>query len=225
MPLSDKEILAARERGDIVIEPFDIRCLGTDSYDVRLGEFYYEEENGGRRDVLNPFDRESVLETWQELPLKAILMGECTWWFECGGEEVPGWQATDQVIWLEPSETILAHTQEFIGTRRNYTTKMFARSSAGRAMIGVCKCAGKGDVGFFNRWTMEITSFSRFHTIPLKVGMRIAQIEFLHVGETLRTYGVTHGKYQDGADLDAIKASWRPGMMLPQFYNDWELKK
>jgi dCTP deaminase len=43
MPLSDKEILAARERGDIVIEPFDERQLGTDSYDVRLGEFFYRE--------------------------------------------------------------------------------------------------------------------------------------------------------------------------------------
>ena len=223
MPLSDKEILAARERGDIVIEPFEQRQLGTDSYDVRLGEFYFEEESAGRWLVLNPFDPAAVLETWQELPLQAGRMGEHEWW-HIGNEEAVGWRADDRVIWLEPGETILAHTQEFIGARRNYTTKMYARSSTGRAMIGVCKCAGKGDVGFFNRWTMEITSFSRHHAIPLKVGMRLAQIEFLPVGETLRTYGVTHGKYQEGDDLQVVMREWKPEMMLPRFHEDWELK-
>jgi len=213
MPLSDKEILAARERGDIIIEPFDERCLGTDSYDVRLGEFYYQERSN-KDTAFNIFDALNV---------------QCVWGHPQCAEtplyEMPGISRRDYVIKLEAGETILAHTQEFIGTRRNYTTKMFARSSAGRAMIGVCKCAGKGDVGFFNRWTMEITSFSRRHTIPLKVGMRIAQIEFLHVGETLRTYGVTHGKYQDGADLEAVKAAWKPEMMLPRFYEDWDLTR
>jgi dCTP deaminase len=212
MPLSDKEILAARERGDIIIEPFDKHCLGTDSYDVRLGEFFYREHQ----------NRDSTFDIFDALDVQCVWHPYCA---ERPLQEMPGIYFQDRVVLLDPGETILAHTQEFIGTRRNYTTKMFARSSAGRAMIGVCKCAGKGDVGFFNRWTMEITSFSRYHTIPLKVGMRIAQIEFLHVGETLRTYGVTHGKYQDGADLEAVKAAWRPEMMLPQFHKDWELDR
>jgi len=38
MILSDKQILEARERGDIVITPFDPKCLGSNSYDVHLGE-------------------------------------------------------------------------------------------------------------------------------------------------------------------------------------------
>jgi len=213
MPLSDKEILAARERGDIIIDPFDERCLGTDSYDVRLGEFYYYEIESFDR-LFNPFDPACVARVWGRVEEAAEYYNL-----------VPGWKRGDRAIVLSAGETILAHTQEFIGTRRNYTTKMFARSSAGRAMIGVCKCAGKGDVGYFNRWTMEITSFSRHYTIPLKVGMRIAQIEFLHVGETRRTYGATHGKYQDSSDLDIVKASWRPEMMLPRFHEDWELKR
>lgn len=213
MSLSDKEILAARERGDIVIEPFDQRQLGTDSYDVRLGEFYYYEKRvGGAFDILD-----SGNEVWRG-PERA----SCRSWPNPFGH--PHWKRDDHVIILEPGETILAHTQEFIGARRNYTTKMFARSSAGRSMIGVCKCAGKGDVGFFNRWTIEITSFSRYHTIPLKVGMRIAQIEFLHVGETFRTYGATHGKYQESSDLQVVMKAWHPEMMLPRFHEDWELK-
>jgi deoxycytidine triphosphate deaminase len=75
-------------------------------------------------------------------------------------------------------ETILAHTNEFIGGRETVTTMMKARSSMGRNFIEVCKCAGWGDIGYVNRWTMEITNNSRFYSIPLVVGRRIAQIVF-----------------------------------------------
>ena len=37
MILSDRMIKAAMEAGDIVIEPFDPKALGTNSYDVHLG--------------------------------------------------------------------------------------------------------------------------------------------------------------------------------------------
>lgn len=39
MILSDKRILEEIEKGNIVIDPFDINCLGTNSYDVHLGEW------------------------------------------------------------------------------------------------------------------------------------------------------------------------------------------
>jgi dCTP deaminase len=35
--LSDRMIKAAIEDGDIVIDPFDAKALGTNSYDVHLG--------------------------------------------------------------------------------------------------------------------------------------------------------------------------------------------
>ena len=38
MILSDRMIKAARETGDIVIEPFNPKALGTNSYDVHLGD-------------------------------------------------------------------------------------------------------------------------------------------------------------------------------------------
>lgn len=218
MPLSDQEILAARERGDIIIEPFDERQLGTDSYDVRLGESFYRERR--ERDGFNIFDPVEAQRVW----IPCFARQTAASFFHDWPAFPVGWKPDDVVLPLEPGETILAHTQEFIGTRRNYTTQMHARSSAGRSMIGVCKCAGKGDVGFFNRWTMEITSFSRYHTIPLKVGMRIAQIDFHPVGETMRYYGSTHGKYQESPDLQVVMREWRPEMMLPRFHEDWELK-
>ena len=99
----------------------------------------------------------------------------------------------DRIIWIKPGETILAHTNEFIGGRGSVTTMMKARSSLGRNFIEVCKCAGWGDVGFINRWTMEITNNSRFYSIPLVVGRRIAQIVFFDTEGTLegRSYADT----------------------------------
>lgn len=39
MILSDREIMTAINDGDILIEPFDRSCLGTNSYDVHLGKY------------------------------------------------------------------------------------------------------------------------------------------------------------------------------------------
>ena len=39
MILSDKAILVAIEKGDILIEPFRLDCLGSNSYDVHLGKY------------------------------------------------------------------------------------------------------------------------------------------------------------------------------------------
>jgi deoxycytidine triphosphate deaminase len=45
----------------------------------------------------------------------------------------------DKVIWIDPGETILAHTQEFVGGDVSVTSMMKARSSMGRNFIEVCK--------------------------------------------------------------------------------------
>jgi dCTP deaminase len=215
--LGNQGIRTALARGDIVIEPFNERNLGTDTYDVRLGSNYYHEIEGvqypvfnacfgsfntGPTLILDPFKESSIISTW----VSAV--------------------AENDIILLNPGETILAHTLEFIGTRRAYTTKMFSRSSVGRIMVGVCKCAGRGDCGFFNRWTMEITSFSQHHAIILHVGMRIAQIEFSEVvGIDQARYGKDHDKYQQGDDLEKIMAAWKPEMMLPRLHLDYEVSE
>ncbi len=215
MSLSDRQIISEREAGRIIIEPFDRRCLGSDTYDVRLGEFFYREKwSISSEKIYDLSSMSSVGDVWElhQAP-------------EVGSrEQVLRWPSGSRVIWLDPGETILAHTVEFIGARSGFTTKMYSRSSIGRSMLGVCKCAGRGDVGYFNRWTMEITSFSRFHRIPLRVGMRVAQIEFIPVATTERTYGVTHGKYQESCDLEKIMRDWKPDAMLPRLDKDWELK-
>jgi dCTP deaminase len=203
MILSDKEIVAAREAGDIIIEPFDKRNLGSDTYDVRLGEFYYREKE-------------------PDLRASDVILGEPACWLFGFLMKAIALRTGRSFIQINPGETILAHTQEFIGGVRGVTTKMFSRSSIGRSLLGVCKCAGRGDVGYFNRWTMEITSFSRHHVLWLPVGMRIAQIEFIRTGEVEQVYGRDRGKYQQGCDIEELKRNWKPEMMLPHLEKDWE---
>ena len=122
-------------------------------------------------------------------------------------------------------ETILAHTIEFIGGKNYITTMMKARSSMGRNFIEVCKCAGWGDVGFTNRWTMEITNNSRHYVIPLVVGRRIAQIVFMKTGAIAGADYTEGGKYQGTGNIRELKREWKPRMMLPKLYQDREVSR
>ena len=131
----------------------------------------------------------------------------------------------DQIILLAPGETILGHTQEFIGGRDHITTMMKARSSLGRSFIEVCKCAGWGDVGYINRWTMEITNNSTHYYIPLVVGRRIAQIIFFETGPILKSDYAKGGKYQSSGSVAQLKKDWRPTDMLPRLYLDRDIKR
>lgn len=100
---------------------------------------------------------------------------------------------------------------------------MKARSSVGRNFLETARCAGMGDIGYCNRWTMEITNNSRYHTIPLVVGRRIAQIVFFETDPiTDRDYTQT-GKYQTLRHLSDMQAAWKPEDMLPKMYLDREV--
>jgi dCTP deaminase len=89
----------------------------------------------------------------------------------------------------------------------------------------VCKCAGWGDVGYINRWTMEITNNSRHYAIPLVVGRRIAQIVFFETGHILNNDYSSSGKYQSHQDLTKMKKEWNPSSMLPKLYLDRDINK
>ena len=220
--LSDRAILEHMERGNIVIDPFIRENLKTVSYDVSLGEWYFSEKDPiGGIGTYSPYSEEDVRRVWGE-PKRAVVASE---YCERYGINLPGGvKSNDLVIWLPPGETFLCHTEEFIGGRNIVTTLMKARSSIGRNFIEVCKCAGWGDVGYINRWTMEVTNNSKHYTIPLVAGRRIAQIAFFQVDPPLgESYDVT-GKYQTGQDLESIKASWKPDNMLPKMWKDREVR-
>lgn len=222
MALSDKRIKEEMEKGDIIISPFDERNLSTSSYDVTLGAFYYRQRKPKHPDeMFSIYSEEQTRNIWGEPQFAIALNDPSNPWmvgFNTGLNE------DDRVIFLAPGETILGHTQEYIGGRGHITTMMKARSSMGRQGILVCKCAGWGDVGYINRWTMEITNSSKF-TIPLVVGRRIAQIVFFETGPILAGDYTEKGNYAASNVLAELEKTWQPQDMLPKMWKDRDIKR
>ena len=225
MLLSRNAILRHIKEGNIIISPFHPKNLNTTSYDVTLGGYFWRESHpNGLHTIHNIYDDNSTKRIWSG-PHKADSVSKITEQMDMHFANI---KLSDRVIMLHPGETILAHTQEYIGGRDKCVSKMYARSSLGRNFIEVCKDAGWGDVGYFNRWTMEITNNSQHFTIPLTVGRRVAQIVFYEV-ELIKDQDYSHnkygGKYQIAGDLKKLKKEWSPHMMLPKMHLDWEVKE
>ena len=211
------------ELGNILIDPFNKDNLATSSYDVSLGEFYFREQKAeDEMRIYNIYSKKHIERVWGTEPYRAKRAKDVLREYE-----LEGINDDDRVILIGPGETILAHTEEFIGGLNIVSTEMKARSSMGRSFIEVCKCAGWGDVGYTNRWTMEITNNSRHYMIPLVVGRRIAQIIFFEVGPILKNdyrKGID-SKYHTNTDFAETKKEWKPQMMHPGLYKDREVKK
>lgn len=234
--LSRPDILEQHEKGNIFIRPFDHQNVGTNSYDVCLGEWIYREKfNSGLphfhgyvepRFLYNMYDKDHVGQLYElehARPASEVLHP----WFELG--DLEGIDKDDLVILIRPGESILAHTEEFIGSNCNFiTTRMAARSTIGRNALEVTRCAGVGDIGYCTRWTLEITNNFQYHMIPLVVGRRVGQVVFdgvrpLEEGDA--DYRGS-GKYQRGSvDVEEMVRMWHPEMMLPRAYLDREVEK
>ncbi len=86
---------------------------------------------------------------------------------------------------LQPGELYLGSTIEYTETHE-FVPFLEGKSSVGRLGIDIHATAGKGDVGFCNHWTLEISV-----TRPVRVyaGMPIGQIIYFMVnGEVINPY-------------------------------------
>ena len=147
--LSDKAILHNIKQGKIIIEPFNLSQLSTSSYDIRLGPNIYREQLPDQTTlttdktgpIFNPYSQKDVNRVWGP-PQQGIKHSD---WLQQNPGSTPlnNVDLDEIIIWIKPGETILGHTDEYIGGRITITSMMKARSSLGRAFIEVCKCAGK----------------------------------------------------------------------------------
>ena len=145
MILSDRSILEAITTHDIVIDPYDRDCLGTNSYDVHLSKFmacYIDEIIDAKK--------HNQVEHF-EIPTEGIV--------------------------LNPGKTYLGSTEEYTETRK-YVPFLEGKSSVGRLGIDIHATAGKGDVGFCNHWTLEI---SVSQPVRVYAGMPIGQLIYFKV--------------------------------------------
>jgi dCTP deaminase len=208
--LSDLEIEKSIARGTVVINPFYKDQLSTSSYDVTLGKYFARVNPtfiSKLTKTFNPWHKFDLENFWGQIeegevikdPVRAAELG-------CLLE--------DRIIIIYPGETILAHTNEFIGGRETVTTMMKARSSIGRSQITICKCAGYGDIGYINRWTLECSNNGPLPVVMI-VGQRVAQIIFFHTASASRNYE-SKGSYQVGSDIATIIAGWSPEQIKPK---------
>ncbi|MCH2022876.1 MAG: dCTP deaminase [Saprospiraceae bacterium] len=175
MILSDIEILKAIKSKEIVIEPFDINCLGTNSYDVHLGKHLATYKN-------------RVLDAKKHNEIEAF--------------EIP-----EDGFVLQTGMLYLGVTQEYTETH-NSVPFLEGKSSVGRLGIDIHATAGKGDVGFCNTWTLEI---SCTHPVRIYEGMPIGQlIYFMFHGEIENYYNKKkNAKYNERTIKPVESMMWK----------------
>lgn len=175
MILSDQEILNAIDRKEIIIEPFDVSCLGTNSYDVHLGSYLATYQ-------------ERVLDAKKHNPIESF--------------EIP-----EEGFVLQAGILYLGVTLEYTET---HATVPFleGKSSVGRLGIDIHATAGKGDVGFCNTWTLEI---SCTHPVRIYKGMPIGQLIYFKVDGEINTYynKKANAKYNQRTILPVESMMWK----------------
>lgn len=175
MILSDVKILEGIENGEIVIEPFDPSCLGTNSYDVHLGKSL-------------ALYKDHILDARKH-------------------NEIVHFDIPEEGFVLHPNTLYLGVTEEYTETH-NSVPFLEGKSSVGRLGIDIHATAGKGDVGFCNTWTLEI---SCTHPVRVYAGMPIGQlIYFLVEGEIKNYYNKKKGaKYNTRTIRPVESMMWK----------------
>lgn len=173
MILTDSAILHQRERGNIIIEPFDAAHLGSNSYDVHLSEHlatyklsHDHQINNLSRSKYSHLLGPTELDCKKDNPIQRFII-----------------PSTGFV--LQPNTLYLGSTVEYTETH-DFVPFLDGKSSIGRLGIFVHITAGKGDVGFSNHWTLEIVVV---HPVRIYPGMPIAQLIYFPIqGMCLNTY-------------------------------------
>lgn len=175
MILTDSMILREMEKGTIVIEPFDRKFLGSNSYDVHLGRY---------------------LAVYRSDILDARVHNEVD------HSEIP-----DAGLILLPHRLYLGVTEEYTETHA-HVPFLEGKSSIGRLGIDIHATAGKGDIGFCNTWTLEISVKQ-----PVRVyhGMPIGQLIYFQVaGEVDTRYNMrATAKYTTRTDRPVESMMWK----------------
>ena len=203
--ISGMGIKRLREIGVVVIEPFNELQLGPNSYDCTLGNYIFRYKNPEMR----PFPKE--LSGGEELPPTTRVMRVGSQPVTDLFREEPEYYEDNHNILIEPHERILAHTKEFAGSKHKVVPQVACRSTIARIGLDVCASAGFGDVGFINRWTLEMFNFSS-HPIAIPVGTRICQIFF----NEITTIPGQKNDFTYNGSYNVTEEEWSPYEMLPK---------
>lgn len=175
MIFSDKKIAESIKKGEIVIEPFRPKCLGTNSYDVHLGKNF-------------AVYKDHILDARKHNEIEHFVIPE-------------------EGFVLHPNTLYLGVTEEYTETH-NSVPFLEGKSSVGRLGIDIHATAGKGDVGFCNTWTLEI---SCTHPVRVYPGMPIGQLIYFGVDGDIENYynKKSNAKYNERTVKPVESMMWK----------------
>lgn len=108
---------------------------------------------------------------------------------------------------LQPGTLYLGVTQEYTETH-NAVPFLEGKSSIGRLGIDIHATAGKGDVGFSNTWTLEI---SCVQPVRIYAGMPVGQLIYFAVEGEIKNYyhKKVSAKYNQRTDKPVESMMWK----------------
>ena len=115
---------------------------------------------------------------------------------------------------IPPEGYLLLPTEFYLGVTHEYTETLKhvpfleGKSSVGRLGIDIHATAGKGDVGFCNHWTLEI---SVKKPVRVYTGMPIGQLIYFDIkGDILTPYNLKkNAKYNDKTARPVESMMWK----------------
>jgi dCTP deaminase len=177
--LSDRDIRAAIEAGEIVVRPFDPADVQPSSIDLHLDRRFRVFRN----------NRYPYIDVRKEQPdLTEIVTVE-----------------NDEPFILHPGEFVLGQTLEWTELPVDLVARLEGRSSLGRLGLLIHSTAGYVDPGWKGNLTLELSNVANL-PIALYFGMKIGQISFSRMSSPVeRPYGSKDlgSKYQGQSEPTA----------------------
>jgi dCTP deaminase len=163
MLLSDRDIIAVVESGQLVVDPWDADLLQPSSVDVRLDR-YFRVFNNTQYTHIDPGRQQDELTTLVE-------------------------PKGDDPFVLHPGEFVLGSTLEIVTLPDDLAGRLEGKSSLGRLGLLTHSTAGFIDPGFTGHLTLELSNVANL-PIMLWPGMKIGQLCLLRLSSAARNpYG------------------------------------
>jgi len=132
--------------------------------------------------VIEPFDRQYLGSNSYDVHLgKHLAVYEAAELDAKKHNTIRHFDIPEEGFVLQPGTLYLGVTQEYTETHQ-HVPFLEGKSSTGRLGIDIHATAGKGDVGFCNTWTLEI---SCVHPVRIYEGMPIGQLIYFPVDGTV----------------------------------------
>jgi len=177
--LSDRDIRAAIEAGQVVIRPYDPKDLQPSSVDLHLDRRFRVFRN----------NRYPYIDVRSPQPdLTEMLTVE-----------------DDEPFILHPGEFVLGQTLEWTELPNDLVARLEGKSSLGRLGLLIHSTAGYVDPGWKGNLTLELSNVANL-PIALYYGMKIGQISFFRMSSAVdRPYGSPElgSKYQGQSEPTA----------------------